>query len=543
MDHRLEVLEGTEAGRKYDLTEDEVLLGRGVGCHIAINSLKVSRRHARLALEGGVYLIEDLQSKHHTYVNGEAIRGKVRLKDEDRIRIGDRLFVFHAPQPATVASDDRSTTLLETIDVRAIARSTPRAGAEAKLQAILRIAEALGRTLELETLLSKMLDGLFEIFPLADRALVLLREDDQLVPKAVKHRQGPFDKVEYSQTIVQKAMSDQQAILSEDAVEDERFTHAQSIATLQIRSIMCVPLLSQEMDPLGVIQIDTQRRGARFNTDDMHILASVANQASISIEYAQLHKRMLKQARLQREMDIAHDVQHSFLPKSVPKLEGYGFWAYYLAAGRVGGDYYDFLRLPNGNQAVLLGDVAGKGVPAALMMAKASAVSKVALLNHPDHLPHAMSAINGEICDASVDATFLTLVLCVINPKTHEMAIANAGHMSPMVRRVDGTVDEPAEARVTGYPLGIVRDFDYPTTSTTLAPGESAVLFSDGISEAMDSQQELYTVERIAEHLARMEGKGPDEIGQSLLADVRGHVGDCEQSDDISLVVFQRARG
>jgi serine phosphatase RsbU (regulator of sigma subunit) len=191
---------------------------------------------------------------------------------------------------------------------------------------------------------------------------------------------------------------------------------------------------------------------------------------------------------------------------------------------------------------VLLGDVSGKGVPAALMMAKASAVCKVALLNHSDDLAAAMNAINREICDASVDATFLTLVLCVINPTAHEVTIANAGHMSPLFRRAGGTIDEPADEAVRGYPLGIDEDFEYQTTSTTLGPGESVVLFSDGISEAMNSREELYTDERIAEQLGRSAGKGPAEIGRVLLDDVRRHTAGCEQSDDISLVVFQRQR-
>jgi serine phosphatase RsbU (regulator of sigma subunit)/pSer/pThr/pTyr-binding forkhead associated (FHA) protein len=544
MRRMLQVVRGKDVGREYDLHEDEILVGRGQTCGIAIIEPTVSRQHARLVLEGETYVIEDLNSRHHTFVNGSRIDGPVPLKHQDRITIGDTVFAFHAPQPvAKEKTEHRATTLLETIDLAGTGESTVRANAEAKLRAILQITQALGRTLELDALLPKMLDGLFQVFPQADRALVLLLDGDRLVPTAGKHRLGREHGLDYSKTIVQRAIADRQAILSEDAVEDERFPQAQSIQSVQIRSVMCVPLLSRDGNALGVIQLDTQRRGVKFNADDVHILASVACQASVSIEYAQLHGEMLKQAKLQKEMDIAHDVQHSFLPTATPELEGYEFWAYYLAAGKVGGDYYDFLHLPNGNLAALLGDVSGKGVPAALLMAKASAVCKVSLLNHADHLDKAMNAINQEICDASVDASFLTLVLCVINPRTHEITIANAGHMSPMLFRGDGSINEPADTDIRGYPLGIVRDSGYKTVSTTLAPGESVVLFSDGISEAMDSQEELYSIDRIREQLEGMEGKGPAEIGQALLEDVRRHGGDCEQSDDISLVVFQRVPG
>ena len=541
----IEVVEGAELGRQYDLDREEMIIGRGLACHVMLNSLAVSRTHARLVLEDDTYAIEDLGSRYHTYVNGEEISGMVPLNDNDQVKIADSLLVFHACPPdvpdISEQQDEGCVTIVGRVDARGGATTVLKMNAEAKLRAILKITQALGRTLDLEDVLSKMLDGLFEIFPHADRALVLLIEGDRLVPRAVKHRHDWQESIQYSKTIVRQAMDQRQAILSQDAVVDERFTHAQSIADFQIRSIMCVPLLSQEMNSLGVIQLDTQHQGAKFSDEDMHILASVASQASISVEYAQLHKQMMKQAKLQREMDIAQEVQKNFLPQTTPELEGYEFWAYYLAAGKVGGDYYDFLRLPNGNQAVLLGDVSGKGVPAALMMAKASAVCKVALLSNPDDVPLAIGEINNEICAASVNATFLTLVLCVIDPNTNEITLANAGHMSPMFRRADGTVDEPAESNVRGYPLGIARDYEYRTISTPLAAGEAVVLFSDGISEAEDTNDKLYSVERVGEQLGRAAGKAAADIGQALIDDVRRHAAGREQSDDISLVVFRRA--
>ncbi len=541
MRHALEVVEGTDAGRRYELDRDEVLVGRGLACHVVLDSLAVSRNHARLVLEGDTYLIEDLGSRCHTYVNERKITGRVRLKEGDRIQIADTRLVFRSFQPdVSERKDDARLTVLKSLDACAATDLILKVNAEAKLEAILRITQALGRTLDLEAVLARMLDGLFEIFPQADRGLVLFVESERLIPKAVKHRHDWQESIQYSKTIVRQAMDQRQAILSEDAVVDERFTHAQSITDFQIRSMICVPLLSQQMSPLGVIQLDTQRPGVSFGADDMHLLASVAAQASVSVEYAQLHKESLKRAKLEREMDIAQDVQRNFLPQTTPRLEGYEFWAYYLAAGKVGGDYYDFVRLPDGNLAVLLGDVSGKGVPAALLMAKASAVCKVALLSHPRDLGRAVGEINNEICEASTGGTFLTLVLCLVDSTKHEITIANAGHMSPMFRRRDGTIDEPAESGVRGLPLGILRDFSYATISAPLAAGESVVLFSDGISEAVNRQDELYSDERILKQLRRTEGKTAAEIGQALLEDVRRHAAGCEQSDDIALVVFRR---
>jgi len=541
MPHKLQVLQGSDAGREYSLVDREILLGRDAACQIVVDDRAASRRHARLVCQDNAYLIEDLQSTNQTYVDGQPISSRVRLRDKSQVRIGQTLFLFRSDLPDAVEQQEgHVVTVLDSADARSSTDTSLPVSAERRLRAILQITRALGRTLDLGDVLSKMLDGLFEIFPSTDRGLVLLLDGDRLIPTAAKHRRDRQESIQYSKTIVHKAIRDGQAILSEDAAGDERFPEAQSIAALRIRSIMCVPLLSQEAGPLGVIQLDTQKEGAPFSSDDLHILSSVASQASVSVEYAQLHDRMLEQARLQKEMDIAGGVQQSFLPKTTPELPGYGFWAYYLAAGKVGGDFYDFLRLPGGNQAVLLGDVAGKGVPAALMMVKASTVCKIALLSRPDDLAGAVGAINNEICAAGAEAAFVTLVLCLLNPQTHEVTIANAGHFSPMLRRADGTIEQPAEDNVRGYPLGIVPDVRYQTTCTRLAAGESLVLYSDGISEAMNPRGELYSVERIGEQLGGMKGKAPAQIGEALLADLRRHTTGCEQNDDISLVVFGR---
>jgi serine phosphatase RsbU (regulator of sigma subunit) len=239
-------------------------------------------------------------------------------------------------------------------------------------------------------------------------------------------------------------------------------------------------------------------------------------------------------------MDFAQEMQQHFLPAVPPESQGYRFWAYYSAAGKVGGDYYDFIRLPDGRQAVLLGDVAGKGVPAALMMAKLSAVCKVALLSFPDSVSRAVAAVNSEICQVSLHSAFVTLVMCVIDPRSHRITFANAGHLAPVVRRIDGSVEELTDD-IRGYPLGVFADAEYRTTSTVLAAGESVILYSDGISEATNSRDEMYTGERVCEQFAEMREGHPSDIGESLLRDVRRHTGDSEQSDDISLLVFQRA--
>jgi len=508
----LKVVAGKEADREYRLADEEILLGRGRECGIVIEDVAASRRHARIVLQDGAYVIEDLKSTNRTFVNGTVVAGTRKLKDKDGIRIGGTHFTFKISAPAVVASDeDDSSTVLNAMDASPGTQILFEGDPQAKLQAILKISQALGQALDLDVVLDTILTGLFEIFPHASRALVLLREAERLVPRAVKHRDDDEGSVQYSRTIVARVMQERQAILSQDATHDERFASTQSVVNLRIRSVMCVPLLSSDSEPMGVLQLETQVPGHHFLTGDVQILASVAVQVSVFVQYARLHDEILRQSRLQRELELAEAVQQDFLPQSTPKLEEYHFWAYYLAAGKVGGDYYDFLPLPNGNQAVLLGDVSGKGVPAALRMAKASTTCKVALLSHPDDAGQAAAAMNREICESAARGGFITLVLCVLDPRTHQLTVASAGHPSPLLRRPDGSVAD--------------------------------LLHSDGISEAANADGRLYSARRVRKVLAAEKGRPPVETGKALVADVRRHVGEQEQSDDISLVVFGRSPG
>lgn len=543
----LEVLTGNDAERRYPLIQDKVRLGRHPACEVHIDVNSVSRFHAHLLREGDRYSIEDLNSRNGTFVNGRKIEGRVPLRDNDRVKICDVLFVFHGkaadtqPHPAAIESvdEDSSSTVLGTLDAQNDVEMFVGVKAEAKLRAILEISQAIAQTLELDRVFEKILDSLFKIFPQADRSLVILSQNEQLIPRAVKQRRGD-ETVRFSRTIIQQALSGRQAIRSADASQDDRFVMSQSIADFRIRSVMCAPLLAQDHRPLGAIQIDTQNFHQQFSDEDLQILVSVASQASIAIENAQLHSAILDQERIRQELSFAHQVQKGFLPTTPLEIPGYEFWDFYEAAGQVGGDYFGYVALPNGKFAVMVGDVAGKGVPAALLMAKASSDSKVALLTNPDSFGKAMGYLNNAICDTNLDDKFITMVLAVIDPSNHRLTMVNAGHMSPMIRRQSGEVVEPAEDNITGLPIGIIEDFDYAEVTVDLEPGDAVVLYSDGINEAMNATEDQFTIERLRTLVGEL-NLPARELGPTLLDHVRKHVNGAKQNDDMTLVVFTRA--
>jgi sigma-B regulation protein RsbU (phosphoserine phosphatase) len=409
----------------------------------------------------------------------------------------------------------------------------------AKLKAILEISRSLAGTLDVEKLLPRILDSLFSIFPHADRGCILLQGDDgKMIPRAMKHRMDDEDSsVRLSRTILNQVLQEKKAVLSADAASDERFQASESISALTIRSMMCAPLLNLQGEPLGVINIDTLNPISQFKKEDLEILIAVAGQAAMSYESARLLTSYVEKQKQDNEMQIARTVQRALLPEKMPTAEGYQFFAAYEAAQAVGGDYYDVFPLSNGRFALAFGDVAGKGVPGALVMSRISSVvrSTVELV---DDVLEAVTRINNQMCAKSVEGRFVTFVLTVLDTVNHKMKCVNAGHMSPMFRRVDGSITEFSEDSV-GVPIGVMEEFPYEMTEHELSPGEMVVLYTDGVSEAMNHASELYGMERLKGQVTKLTGD-VETIGKAIREDVRAHAAGRPQNDDITLMVFGR---
>ncbi len=286
---------------------------------------------------------------------------------------------------------------------------------EVKLCAIIEINQNLSKALALDIVLPKLLDSLFKIFIQADRGFIILRgADDRLIPKAVKYRRGESDEsIRISRTIVNTVLESQQAILSADAANDVRFDMSQSIADFRIRSMMCAPLVNGDGKSFGVIQLDTSDQRGRFQQEDLDVLAGVAGQAAIAIDNAQLHEAALRQNQMERDLKLAHKVQQGLLPAAPPVVERYHFFDFYEAANQVGGDFYDYITLADGRVAVVLADVSGKGVSAALVMAKLSAIVRFSLASEPV-VARAVQQINTNFARNGWEDRFVTFVIALV---------------------------------------------------------------------------------------------------------------------------------
>ncbi|MFV1965003.1 MAG: SpoIIE family protein phosphatase, partial [Pirellulaceae bacterium] len=505
-------------------------------------------------------------SRNGTYVNQAPVESRVRLQHNDTLQFGDTHARFDDPgsAPRATAVPTSSATVPniqatlglgaggvnidEDADDANIMGQVATAGRfgvldvnpEAKLKAVLEITNRLAGTVDLSSLLPRMLDSLFNIFKFADRGCILLKDEatGEMVPQAMKHRRsGDDSSVRLSRTVVNKVLTEKAGILSADVSADADLSAAQSIADLHIRSIMCVPLLGLDGEAVGVLSIDSQNPLGQFTRDDLEILMTVAGQAALSYENARLVEAYAAKQKQDGELDIAMTVQRSLLPVDFPQVEGYEFYASYDAAQAVGGDYYDCFELSDGNVCLSFGDVAGKGVPGALIMSRMSSCVQ-STIRHVRDVGGAINAINDHMCDTAVEGRFVTYVLCIVDTKNHQVTLANAGHMSPIIRRANGTV-ERFDEELVGPPVGVVDGYPYDVETRPLEPGDLVLIVTDGVDEAMNPEGDLYGMERVLEFVKNGPAKA-DELGTSLLADVRKHANGRPQNDDITIMTFGR---
>lgn len=580
----LQIVAGGEIGLQYPVAGDRTIIGRHPNCNVVLQNGAVSRHHAQILQDHGEFALEDLRSRNGSYLNGEKIEGRVTLRDGDEIRLCEVLLQFiehpsavvpvfrhqQASATETVEADEEAEpdSSLEESRIYLISepavegdsfesgtsvRKMPGLGDDTtissidpqlKLRAVLAITRALNRELEIDSVLPKLIETLFDIFPQAEQGFVLLRDGDpstgRLRLKASRARGGEeADAVAISMTVVRHALQTKEAILSENVPDDSRFKGSTALSKMRIRSMMCVPLLSQDEDEhgLGVIQIVTRDQRRSFKDDDLDLLVTLAGQAAMKIENARLHEDALQRKELERDLEFATQVQLGFLPKSRPRVEGYEFADYYEAALRVGGDYFDYITLPNGRIVITIGDVAGKGMPAALLMARLYSSTRFQVLTQPT-LAAAVGGLNAEISGSGLGHRFITFLAIELDPKKHTLTIVNAGHHGPLLRLKSGEIQILGKEK-SSLPLGILPELQYESTTVSLPAGGVIVAYTDGLTEAMSQQKEIFGRERLETVLEKFNGSVGDLI-ETLVGRVEKFSDGSQLRDDTCLISFVR---
>jgi serine phosphatase RsbU (regulator of sigma subunit)/pSer/pThr/pTyr-binding forkhead associated (FHA) protein len=556
----IEIQNGPHAGERFRLVQERTVIGRHPACDIVLDASSVSRQHAAITVVGTMAFIEDLRSRNGTTVNGKPFEGKRLLEDGDEVQICDQRLRFSSSMPLSaervlsdsalglnaeiVESGNGDSVIVSQVEVsRPSSDGDVGAFAEAKLRAVLGLNRAVGASLSLEEVLPRLLDGLFEIFPNAERGFVLLTDSKshRLVLRARKQKRevepGPL---KLSLSLMDKVVQSRRAVLSADTTNDSRFKMSDSVADCRILSVMCVPFIGTDGGVLGVVQIDSQDLRHVFRKEDLDVLAGIAGQLAQAIEQALAHDDRINREQLKRDLELAHRVQQGLLPARPPEIPGYEVFDYYEPAHQIGGDFFGYVPLPDGRMAVVLADVSGKGVSAALVMATLSADVRYCLAIERD-VAEAVSRINESFCRSGWDDRFATLVVAVLDPLSNRLSVVNAGHLPVFLRDATGAV-RTIGAEESGLPLGVDPDHIYLGVDVDFESGSTLVLYTDGISEAMDHEHRTYGLGRLMRILADPV-KNAEELGRRVLGDVERHAAGQVRSDDMCLVCLARSAG
>lgn len=546
----LRIVRGANQGADISLNPEKIMvLGRNPDCEIVIPISSVSREHARILPADGQFFIEDLKSRNGTYVNNEAIEGKTQLNHNDRIRICDFIATFVDPakvketyDPEEEEEESNSSTTVEATMQHNSSLLLHAQPAE-KLRHLLDISASLSKTLDLDAIWGRIVENLFQLFRQADRCFIILAEEREvgkepkLLPKFVQARREQEEaSARFSRSIVRQCLETSKAFLSDDASQDNRVHLNQSVIDFRIRSVMCVPLCNAQGKAFGVIQLDTQDRTKKFTKDDLDLLLGVANQASISLENARLLQEARRQERLKSDLEMARRVQLSFLPEHLPEIPGYELFAHYDAAMQVGGDYYDFIKIAEDRLMIALGDVAGKGVAAALLSAKLSSDARYSFVSQADPKESILLLNNLLARHCGRLDKFITFAAAVLNPQTHEMTLVNGGHMSPMIYRAkDNTVEDCVPNKVAGLPLGVMEGYPFDSCEAKLEPGDSLLIFSDGVTEPMNADGKAFHEDGIRKALKVVNNGSPKRQIEYIVKELTHHTLGQPQHDDITL--------
>jgi serine phosphatase RsbU (regulator of sigma subunit) len=408
---------------------------------------------------------------------------------------------------------------------------------EKRLQVLSDVGAAIARTLDEESLLATVLDKLFGVFPQAERGVVLLSVPGELLPKPrlALTRSGEPAEIRLSGTLLHEVVEHKRAVLSVDAQRDDRLALAVSVRDFDLRSVVCVPVVA-EGQVLGVIQLDGEPRAKAFEKSDVALLLGIAGQVALALSVARLHRKVVEQELLQQDLELARRIQRRFLPVEPPRVAGLVCAVEFHPAFEVGGDYFGFFELAAGRFAVAVGDVAGKGVSAALYMARLASELRFATagLTEPSEI---LVRLNRALLLGAEEGMFATLACLVFEPITGRVTVANAGHLAPIVLEDSGglAVLESPQAP----PLGIDERGVFPAATYDLEDGDAVLLYSDGVSEALNSRGDLFGEKRL--RTAVCAGLGdPERLTHRVLAAVRDFAGTAPQADDITILAVRR---
>lgn len=531
---QLEVIEGPgdSLHALHDLTRSPLVAGRAPESEILLADRGVSRRHFQVSLSDGRWFVEDLGSSNGTYVNGLRILQPWVLRHGDHIKAGPFTLSFNSIEEeagATVLNQKLMSSARQELFDNAAGR---------KLQAVLDLTASLGGVNDPEGIFLGVARHLFTLFPVADRVMLIDGVGDASQVAGAFNRAGESTQNRrFSRSVLRRVTAENVGIIASREAGDLS-SAGSTLGAMGVQCFVCVPLHGSDGQASGALLVDRFEPGPPFTQDDLSLLTAIAISVSISLENGRLQKRLVDQARLQRDMAVAREIQQSYLPEitSGPRWHGHEAAASLHPAREVAGDFYDVLPLASGSTLFLVGDVSGKGIPAALFLASVRTLIRhfAAGISDPGEL---LQTVNNRLAADNPKMMFVTLLLALVQPDGG-IVLASGGHPPP-ARILPGTPASLLGLR-PGRLLGIdAVDRPFPTTHLRLSPGETLVMYTDGVNEApmADNPSVQFGNARLCGFLDARAGAGTlDSLHGELCAELTRFGGTSEFEDDVTLL-------
>ena len=520
--------------RGLPLDRDRFTVGRSSGNELCYpEDTGLSRQHLAIERDGDAWVVRDLNSKNGTFVNGIRITEPFMLGPNDRVTAGHLTLEFAervSPPENTVIFVEAPAATSPTTTVATSLDGAKEIEGGAQMRALIRAGRELAGNLPLAELFNLIMNLSIEAVG-ASRGVLMTLEGEELVVRAAR---GEGFRI--SGTVRDRVIKDKASLLVRDARLDEDFAEKMSIVQQQIRSMVAVPLQTDDR-VIGLIYLDSPHFVHEFSKDDLNLLTVMANVAAIRIEHTRLAEVEQAERMHAKELEQAAEIQRRLLPTHAPEGPGIDLAGYNAPCRGVGGDYYDFLSYPDGRVAILVGDVAGKGMSAALLMSSLQARVQV-LFDEPADLAKLVTRLNRIILSNCPTNRFISFFIGVLDPKTGELIYVNAGHNPPLVVRHDGSVEQ---LEGTGLILGILPSAEYEQKASKLDPNDLVVLFSDGVTEACRPDvDEEFGEQRLAGTLAESRAASAQSIIETVNRTLQEFTGGAPPADDVTLVVAKR---
>jgi sigma-B regulation protein RsbU (phosphoserine phosphatase) len=544
-DANIELISPENTRRSIPLADFPFLIGRGeVGNQLAIPDRRISRNSAAILSEGGQYILEDRGNQLGVFVNGERI-AKRTLRDGDTVTFGvenSYCIVFHAgSQGSTIENLLTRVGRIKTVEVSPVGLG--------KLNLLLEATMLLHSQLPLDEVLQAMLDRAITITD-AERGLLLEADAAGALNKRLARRAGamdmPLEGFSPTQTALRMAIETQKGVITGDLQQaDVALQGAQSIIAQRLRSIVAIPLYAMPRASttesiedmrrghfLGILYLDS-RRPAAFSKLDRQILDALAVEAASILDNARLVERERQRQRLEQELSIAREIQQALLPRGFREFPHLAISAFNTPCHAVGGDYFDVFPMSEDRTAFVIADVAGKGIGAALLTTMLQgALTGMTLGADPVRVFH---HINDFLCQHSDVGRYATMFFGMLDRQGH-LDYINAGHPSPLLLRRGITSEIFTQG---SFPVGLIPEAKYVAVRVELEPGDTLVLFSDGVTEAADPAEDMYGVPRLSEALDGHHDAPLDRLQKKVVDSVETFARGASQNDDITLLFIR----